>query len=878
MEDNSSNAAFANLVRGQAQKAQVHEAKVDEEAKAREEIKQTFLERRKKALPKPKFDPNFAKFEKHTKGFGMKMLEKMGFTGRLGKYEQGTSVPVVAEVRKGRGALGYYGKEVRHKNKEFERELWAEREPGSEEEEAAIQKATDETIKHGWKASRRRKRIKKVYKTAEELIADQEEDAERSEENDFSASDDDTAPTRRRRRTSRDRKPSGTIIVDMTGPRQRTIDTSKGLSASQQHQSKVASVSVGKELLYNTELVVAGLQEDILSLHRKIKTETRLTDSLSNEIKFLERAVEDRSEDLKVVEAFSQVVEKVSKCVLSTEGPDASITSTALLRVFLKLRREHPKEYEMFNIDTLARHLVPPLLSRELATTPPLSKGYARSLTKKLDPWKDLLVLEHQRNMALVHIEMQRRGSARHNPLLTNAIAQQLVVGQAVYLAIIRECVMPQLRQAIMGSGWDVKRSSETCMNCLAALKQAMHCGKEEDMQPNHLNAKEHPKFHSFVLQTVLTRLTREVEGWVPTQDPTPIHHWLLPWLPLLESELQSLFPTVRRRIGEALKRWQPSDDSALQSLTPWVGVFPDRAMHQLIVRSVAPKLAQHMRQMKIMPQNQDITPLRNVMKWQKVALPSVLVSILEAELFPEWCAVLFTWVQQIKQSDLHQLEPWLRGWMSEIPASLQKHPRVSRWFKFALQLLKARASGTPPLASFRPQLPAPRGSADFEHYMREMAQEARLQDDKQRFKHLEKERKRRAGDATVVNTMGGTVAANMDVLKFKDVVAQFAQENGVQFVPNLRRGRVDGKQLFWFGHVSCYLDKDIVFARKPGSTGSGPLHLSYFPVPLGMLLERVQREEQERHKPPTAEAQPNDMNGGENVDGDDGEDVGDID
>ena len=666
------------------------------------------MKRRQKALPKPKFDPNFAKFEKHTKGFGMKMLEKMGFTGRLGKYAQGTSVPVVAAQRKGRGAVGYYGKEVRHKNKQFERELWADREHSGSDEEEAIQKATDETIKHGWKASRRPKKYKKVYKTADELLADQEEDEERYEENDFSASDDDTAPTRRRRAASRGPKQPRTLIVDMTGPRQRTIDTRKGLRSTQQHQDKVASVSVGKELLFNTELVVSGLEDDILSLHRNIKTETRLVDSMTNEIKFLERAVEERIEDLDVVQAFDQIIDRVATRVLRTGGPDPAITLTALLRVFLKLRRDHPKEYELFNIDTLARHLVPPLLTKELEATPPLSKGYSRALTKKMEPWKDLLVLTHQRNMTIVQLEMQIRGTGRHNPLLTNAIAKQIVVGEAVYCSIISDCVMPPLRQAIMSSEWDVKRGSKACMKCLAALKRVMHCGEDEDIEPDHLNATKHPKFHSFVVQTVFTRLSREVEAWEPTKDPTPVHHWLLPWLPLLQSELKSLFPTIRRRVERTLKRWDPSDDSALNLLTPWVGVFPDRAMHQLVVRAVAPKLARHVRQMRIMPQNQDIEPLRQVMKWHKIVLPSVLVAILEAELFPEWCSLLFGWVQQIKPTECDQLEPWYKGWKSEIPENVRKHPRVSQWFNFALHLFKAYVTGTPALESFRSKLPPP--------------------------------------------------------------------------------------------------------------------------------------------------------------------------
>ena len=55
----------------------------------------------------------FGDWEKHTRGMGAKILLKMGFeAGKgLGKELQGRSTVVEAHLRKGRGAIGAYGKE-----------------------------------------------------------------------------------------------------------------------------------------------------------------------------------------------------------------------------------------------------------------------------------------------------------------------------------------------------------------------------------------------------------------------------------------------------------------------------------------------------------------------------------------------------------------------------------------------------------------------------------------------------------------------------------------------------------------------------------------------------------------------------------------------
>ena len=105
----------------------------------------------------------FGEWEKHTKGIGAKLLLKMGYqSGKgLGKNLEGRATIVEAHLRKGRGAIGAYGKEKSAPKQ-------TETVDSEEEEEKTFKEKLHQWRKAG--SAGGKQRVKYVYKTADQVL------------------------------------------------------------------------------------------------------------------------------------------------------------------------------------------------------------------------------------------------------------------------------------------------------------------------------------------------------------------------------------------------------------------------------------------------------------------------------------------------------------------------------------------------------------------------------------------------------------------------------------------------------------------------------------------------------------------------------------
>ena len=220
---------------------------------------------RKPGFSQPKsLGKGLGNWEEHTRGIGAKLLLKMGFeAGKgLGKNLQGRSTIVEAHLRKGRGAIGAYGKEG---NRPKEQKI------DSEEEEE--EKFHDNL--HQWKkvGQGQTKKVKYIYKSADQVL--------------------ESGKWRQINTGDVGAEPSKLKIIDMTGKEQRVLSSYHAIGAQKMRpedetelNNKDGTKQINfdlPELRHNIDLLLDQCEEELISTDRALKHHKDRVEVLQNE-------------------------------------------------------------------------------------------------------------------------------------------------------------------------------------------------------------------------------------------------------------------------------------------------------------------------------------------------------------------------------------------------------------------------------------------------------------------------------------------------------------------------------------------------------------------------------------------------------------------
>ena len=483
---------------------------------------------------------NIGKWEKHTKGIGKKLLEKFGFTGRLGAKENGITAAIEVRVRPGTIGIGFGDfneSSSSAANKKVESE-WRQKDLKEKSEISYVEKLAESK---GWKKSKIKKKNnskKNEFATPEMLmkmaLAKEEQQSQQQ------------------------------IILDMRGEHAKVITDASEINKTPTAISTPQQPKFGEELLFNINLVCDMASMQLHENVRKQKLEKERIESTEIDITKLEAIISKDSDQLSRLEKMVAILDRI-KNKLEVSPQDIRISAVA--QVFRTMQDNFSSEFTMFGVIHALPSIASPVLRLELQKWEPLSDPTL--LVQLLGTWQPLLETLDQTG--------------------ERTIASRL----------LEECMesicIPTVRRALTNE-WSA-RDAQPAVALMDALRLVVSTAALEDI----------------VSSVILPKIVSAVSQWSPTTDAVPIHTWLHPWLPLLGSKLSCVYPEIRRKLARALSSWHPSDSSALQVLRPWVRVFDQSSMDQLLVRSIIPKLVGCLRELVIDPQHQDFTLFHQV-------------------------------------------------------------------------------------------------------------------------------------------------------------------------------------------------------------------------------------------------------------------------
>ena len=786
--------------------------------KKKEELMERQRERGRGDATRPwenaKPDPKLGEFEKHTKGIGMKLLEKMGYKKGmgLGKDGKGMAAPMETQMRPKNMGMGFKGfKEAGRLNNKDGSDDDDDDDAGTgagergrntnkaaekvAAENARAKREKEMREKEMWKRRNELKRERREYKTAEEVLAEQERaDLEAAgigtDGPDLKAAARQTAPAKM-------------TVIDMRGSQAHVVtDLRKlradGLNGSGSQADDDEDIAF-PELQHNLRLIVDLAEAEIQTVDAKIRHE-RDTNVLLRREAERHRADAERAE--RAADSLDRILRLAEKCEVSAQSRGATLDDLATMYADMKAR--YPDEYARHGVQRLAvAHAHPMVEDAFREPYDPLEEP-ARG-TSTLARWKELLV-----------------DSLGHRTADDDIFGN--VDDDDAMRSLLDTSVIQPLRRAVT-TRWDAK-SPEPLLRWF----DAWHPAVLSDAAVEELQVK-----------CVLPKLQRAVEAWNPLKDPVPIHAWLHPWLPSLGVSMASLWAPIRHKLTNALAAWHPSDQSALGLLSPWRTVFDPRDWDALLVRSILPKLQYALAEVKIDGvdrASQVLEPLGWVLAWEGCVPAGRMTQLLEQGFFPKFHAALLAYLNA-PGVDLEEVTRWYLEWKGAFSDDLLAHERIRRRLNAALDAMNAATvngvnvegveTGRPVGGSNQKreggdERGRAKGGGDFEGGS-EFANGAR-----------------RRGDASFNAAGVDDDPVDPGVMSLREAVEAFAQANDLAFVP--KPGRTyEGLQVYSFGGVSVAID-------TAGESLRAKVGDRWAPVSLDTLLKA--HEERARAKSKT--------------------------
>lgn len=802
--------------------------------------------RKRKEIAAPtKRDPNLGTWEKHTKGIGMKLLSKMGYTGSGGlgakrlrttseqvdQHKQGESEkpagrkgisrPVEVKVRPQNLGLGFgsFKEATRLKaNKQIEAEAkgidWKKQEQEEkrkkEEEEnrervnmsASIPESllpstnsllTNKSWQRKGKGSRtkRKENPKRNFVSYQDIISGKKASTEEN-----------------------------TKVVDMRGP---------GLVQEPKANENVSESSVsllGEELLYNVTFLLNSCESKIHAASHFVKSSKNKTCSLKSDV---ENMIAKRKE----VQKRRAKMQKVCVIIESIQSESSSQETIAhifertekliqeLSKLFSLQEKESLQYYEVLVPSLIGPIIVKCLNQRELKVNMENSAAYMNEI-----------------------LSFCSRCNSDAEGRLSISTTQKIFV---LY-------ILPLVKKVFQSSKWRPEENGYDGVSFFESTSKIImdHFPKEEghriavddsavlftEQPMSEINDVTMVLKNEVMFDIIFPKLSHAIKNWGPSLTPqetikSPLHYWIIPWLPHLNDRtmLTRLIPDIKKKLRSGLvflsKQFDTGREndffmSTISLLKPWKRILDDTTLHAIISDCISPRLARSLSRFNFLELGSNNEDMRRVdtlflLKKEGLLSSSEFLSIAEGELLSNYAMSLHSALisKELNMIDGSRSYARMKAYLlshcesrNQIELAskiLRKDRMICRMFYGCLLMIQAASQGeNDDLLEMDPHL-------QYTNYKTVQARRAK----EDRLKEEEEEMNGKVDDTNTVIKTHVSVHGKGGAT-FKDVVGDFARHHDVSFYPKSGpNSNKDGKPIFLFGDKQVYLDSNVIFALQ---------------------------------------------------------------
>ncbi|WBW71425.1 RNA-binding splicing factor Ntr1 [Schizosaccharomyces osmophilus] len=569
-------------------------------------------------IPKMKFN---------TKGFGAKMLEKMGYKkGQgLGANAEGIAAPVESKLRPERVGLGA----IRERTEKERREAILRGEISDSEDEEIRQKRERE--------SKMKKKTKEKLKSSSELS---------NALGDFSIPpvlasilDAGINETKRIEVTSTILKPGAEInekdvndSIDQLS-RLARVESENYVTSWQQLQARKAYIRMEKERISNE---YDQRNMEINRLEKLLEKVDEIHAGIAN------MAVEDVNESVDELERAIQPVTYLIE-ILPVEFTEPNMhyeLDSVAVSILMAVVSKPFQNWDVFRHPYF-------LLEHFLSWRNSLQSNAFRPKTDRPDTFLDM------------ELEMEEDQSGQAN----------FTHYESLMMALWETRVSKALRD-----DWN-SRDTSKALQLLEAWDMVVPSKVKEVL----------------IKDSILPKLQDEINIWKPSmrsrkRSADSLHHWIFPWLPYLGSFSDDLLSVVLTRLSRVLSGWDigfgPLDD-----FSAWRFAFTDDMLDRVLEKTILPKLEKLLQEKLVIdPSNQDMNVILTVLAWKDAFRATVYGKLLIDHFFSKWLMILYEWLTF--SPNFEEASEWYRWWKSFFPEDVATNVYVQQGFSKGLDMM----------------------------------------------------------------------------------------------------------------------------------------------------------------------------------------------